>query len=387
MRIAHVTATLPPYWGGTGNVAWYNALGLARLGHEVHVFTVEQGGEPLDAREVRVHRLPALVRIGNAPLLPGLVPALAGFDVIHLHYPFFFGAEMVWAASRLSGIPYVLTYHNALIGDGARALLFRAWERTLGRLVVAGSRKLLAVSLDHARGLPLLRAMPPGRLAELPNGVDVERFHPAVAADWVREQLRIERGRPMVLFVAALDRAHYFKGLGRLLEAVARIRERQIALVVVGDGDQRREYEAQADALGIRSLVHFVGAVAHAALPPYFAAADVLALPTSPPESFGVVLVEALACGTPVVASDIPGVRAVVRATGGGILVPPGDVAALAAALADLAADPARRAALGRRGRRAVEERYAWPAIAKRLEAIYEEVCADVTRARTRRAA
>ena len=91
MRIAHVTATFPPYQGGTGTVCYHNALGLARLGHEVTVFTAEHpGGGHVDPEEFMVCRLPSLFRIGNAPFLPVLL-GLREFDVIHLHLPFPFG--------------------------------------------------------------------------------------------------------------------------------------------------------------------------------------------------------------------------------------------------------------------------------------------------------
>ena len=103
MKIVHVTATFPPYRGGTGTVCYYNALGLARLGHEVTVVTARQagdGGRGADPPGVTVRRLPALLRLGHATFLPGL-RGLKGFDVIHLHPPFILGAEMVWAVSRV----------------------------------------------------------------------------------------------------------------------------------------------------------------------------------------------------------------------------------------------------------------------------------------------
>ncbi|MGH2355097.1 MAG: glycosyltransferase family 4 protein, partial [Chloroflexota bacterium] len=338
LRVAHVTATFPPYWGGTGNVAWHNAHQMAQRGHAVHVLTADLGGEALAPDGVHVHRLRPLLRAGNAPVLPALLPALRGFDLIHLHYPFFFGAEAVWAASRLYRTPYVLTYHNALIGDGLRAPLFRAWERVLGTVVLSGADRVLAVSLDHAAAQSWFAGCAGRRCAELPNGVDTERFHPAVDGRWVRERFGIDSRTPLVLYAAALDRAHHFKGLHRLLDALRQLQIQQsdLALLIVGDGDQRGAYEAQVDALGLRPTIRFAGSVRQSDLPPYFAAADLLVLPTSPPESFGMVLIEAMACATPVIASDIPGVREVVRSTGGGRLVPPGDVDALAQAIGDL---------------------------------------------------
>jgi glycosyltransferase involved in cell wall biosynthesis len=305
---------------------------------------------------------------------------LRSFDLIHLHYPFFFGAEMVWAAARLFGVPYVATYHNALIGDGRRAVLFRIWEQSLGQLVLGGSRRLVAVSLDHAMSQPWLAAQPPDMLVEIPNGVDTTTFHPGADDAAIRARFGIDPATPVLLFVAALDRAHHFKGLSRLLAAVEPLRDQGIAVLVAGDGDQRGRYEAEVDQRGLREVVHFAGAVAHRDLPPYFAAAGVLALPTGPPESFGMVLIESLACGTPVIASDIPGVRAVVRQTGGGILVPLGDVDALTGAITRLLSDHAMRRQLGATGRAVVVSDYDWRTIGPRLEALYREVLATPAR-------
>ena len=146
MKIAHVSATFPPYRGGTGNVCYHNARQLARLGHEVHVFTASaplleschpdegriwgiapKGHDKAGLRDgFTVHRLSPLVQVGNAPVLPQLVWNLRDFDLIHLHYPFILGAEMMRVASLMFDIPLAISFHNDLIGDGARAHLFAA---------------------------------------------------------------------------------------------------------------------------------------------------------------------------------------------------------------------------------------------------------------------
>lgn len=404
-RIAHVTATFPPYCGGTGNVAWHNARELARLGHEVHVFTAGPGvlggsggpaegpaertertaGEAPDG--VRVHRLRPVVRVGNAPLLAGLFPALRRFDLVHLHYPFYFGAEMVLAASRAFGVPYVITYHNDVQLNGRLASLPRVHHWLIGRRVLAGAQRLLFTTRDY--GAMSYAAGLAGRptSGELPNGVDVDRFAAVADGEAVRARYGVAprtaggggesgpAGNPLVLFVGSLDRAHYFKGLRVLFEAVRQLGLQAPPVLVVGDGDLRPAYERQATELGLAGRVRFAGWVTDADLPRHYAAADVVVLPSvTRGEAFGVVLLEAMASGKPVIASDLPGVRTVVRAAGGGLLAPPGDAPALARAIAVLAADPRRRTELGRAGRQAVVAHYAWPTIGRRLEAIYRAV-------------
>ncbi len=376
MRIAHVTATFPPHYAGTGVVCYHNALGLARLGHRVTVFTAREPIPPgyTDPPEVEVRRLPALFRIGNAPLLPGLAH-LNGADIVHLHHPFIFGAEIIRAVSRFRGIPYVLTHHNDLIGRGLRRYLFDLYSALIVPWIVAGARRIIVVSADHARSCrlaPLFRRRW-ADVVEVPNGVDADRFRPGLDGSGVRQRYGVPENARVVLFVGALDRAHHFKGLDHLLQAFRSVGNAGAVLMVVGDGDLKGEFVALADRLGLSDRVRFVGTVPHERVPAFYAAADVVVLPSFPPESFGMVLIEAMACGKPVVAHAIPGVRSVVRDGEDGLLARPGDVADLAAKIQALLDDPDRRREMGGRGRTKVEERYAWPRIIPRLVQVYEE--------------
>jgi glycosyltransferase involved in cell wall biosynthesis len=379
MRIAHVTATFPPYMAGTGYVADYQTRELARRGHEMHVFTAADGAaEHALHGAVHVHRLPATARVGNAPVLPGLLE-LARFDAVHLHYPFISGAELIWAACRARRIPYVAQYHNDLIGVGLRDAIFKLYSRLCSGLVLGGAERILAVTLDHAlncNAAPLFRRHPE-RLVELYNGVDADHFRPA-AGDAARAGLQIPQQAEVVLFVGALDAAHHFKGLSTLLRAFARVGGAERRLLVVGDGDMRAHYQREAAELGIAGQACFAGRVAHAELPAYYAAADVVVLPSSPPESFGMVLIEGMACGKPVIGSRIPGVRSLIDEGRDGRLAEAGDVGDLAAALGALLDLPAdARSAIGRAGRRKVEQRFTWARVADRLESLYAELISE----------
>src|SRR5581483_4865092 len=115
MKIAQVTATFPPYWGGTGNVVAETARLLHERGHVVTVLTGQRPGTEVIDFPFGIEYLPALLRLGNAPLTPHLVGKLRGYDLVHLHYPFIFGAEITCGAARYWRIPLVLTYHNELL--------------------------------------------------------------------------------------------------------------------------------------------------------------------------------------------------------------------------------------------------------------------------------
>jgi glycosyltransferase involved in cell wall biosynthesis len=293
LRIAHVTATFPPYHGGTGNVCYHHARELARRGHDVQVFTAAMPGAP--ARELcegfMVRRLRPALRVGNAPLLPHLLSVLRGFDVIHLHYPYILGAEIVRLASIVYRVPLVISFHNDLIGRGTRALLFALYQRLSASLTVRGAARLCAVSLDHYESSKLRRALADGGplAVELPNGVDVSHFRPCAPGVDVRRRYGIPAEATVVLFAAALDRAHHFKGLGTLLQAM-RLLPSNVWLLVVGDGDLRETYMQQATIPGIAGRVVFAGSIDHADMPPFFCSAELTVLPSSPPESFGLVL-------------------------------------------------------------------------------------------------
>jgi glycosyltransferase involved in cell wall biosynthesis len=314
------------------------------------------------------------LRLGNAPLLPGLLQ-IDDVDIIHLHYPFIFGAEIIWAISKLHHIPFVVTYHNDLIGLGLRRLLFNAYSVLTAGRVMNAAAKLGVLSFDHARSCkmtPLFQRRW-NDVVEIPNGVDTELFRPQPEDPAVRRDLDIPQDAPLVLFVGALDRAHYYKRIPFLLQVFSKIR-RNAVLMIIGDGDCKAQYKMQAETLGIGHRVIFLGRIPFTSLTKYYNCADILVLPSNLVESFGVVLIEAMACEKPVIASDLPGIRAVVSDGVDGWLVPPVKEDAWIEKIQSLLDDPRMRRKMGIRGRAKIEARYAWPKIALQLVRIYEEV-------------
>lgn len=379
LRIAHVSATFPPYRGGTGNVCFHNARVLAQRGHDVHVFTAAAAGAP--ARETRdgfsIRRLRPLLRVGNAPVLPGLLGALRGFDIVHLHYPFF-GGEISALAAYLGRTPLVITYHQDVLLGGAIGLAERALRHTVGRSALRSAARVLFTSRDYAQASyarPLLRGRS-ARVGELPNGVDIDAFTPGAASAVLRAGIAPQSGDRVALLVAGLDRAHYFKGVAVFLQALAGLPP-NIKAVIVGDGDMRAEYQAMAGRLRLDARVTFAGRVADADLASYYRLADVTVLPsTTMGEAFGLVLVESMACGTPVIASDLPGVRTVVAHARDGLLVAPGDAAALSRALGRICNDDRLQRAMGQAGRVKAVAYYSWDTLGAQLEAEYAAVIA-----------
>lgn len=379
MRIAHVTATFPPYQAGTGIVAFHNATELAWRGHEVHVFTAAMDGAPREEtlEGVNIHRLRAWVKYGNASALPQLTARLHGFDVVHLHLPFYGGSEPIWVLTAFSRLSIVTTHHQDVVIPGLQGHLTGFHDRLFSRRLMEMARFACFTSLDYAVHSKFNRrgSDRPLNVTELPNGVDVQHFRPAARNEDLRRDLGI-RDRKTALFVGALDRPHYFKGVDRLLQAMQRLERDDVFLIVAGSGDLRDGYRRQAAELGIADRVAFPGYIPDDLLPDYYRLADVTVLPSvTAGEAFGLVLLESLACATPVIASNLPGVRTVVADGTDGYLATPGDVADLAAQLDKLLSlpDDARRA-MGAAGRRKVEARYSWERIGDILEDLYAEV-------------
>jgi glycosyltransferase involved in cell wall biosynthesis len=376
LRIAHLTATFPPYPGGAGNTAHRFAVGQAERGHHVEVFTAAAEGSPPPDGDAIVHRVEPAFAIGNAPLIPRIA-RLRGFDVLHLHYPFIFGVELLLASRVGRGgrdAAVLVHYKNELIGEGGRRPLFAAYERLSPPLLIRHADRVCVLSVDHAESVPYLsslRRRRPERVVEMPNGVDAERFSPG-PGDGTRARLGIPEDAVVAAFVATLDRAHHFKRLDVAIDALARASDERLHIVVAGDGELRPRFEEQAAAAGVGDRVHFLGRVPHLELPEMLRAADLFLLTTEPPESFGIVLIEAMATGLPVLATEYPGVRAVVDDGLNGHLVPAGDAGAVAAALDRLAgAGPEERERLGSNGRSKAEREWSWPRLLDRMDEAY----------------
>ncbi|HYH62863.1 MAG TPA: glycosyltransferase family 4 protein [Solirubrobacterales bacterium] len=373
-----MTATFPPYPGGAGNTAHRFAVGQAERGHHVEVYTAPYPGKIPPSPGVEVHRVPPAYAIGNAPLIPRLAK-LGGFDLVHLHYPFIFGSELTLLArlrKKRREQALLVHYKNRLVGDGRRGMLFEAYEHTVAPALIRASDRVCVLSPDHADSVSYLRRageQDPAKLIEMPNGVDAERFSPGEDMSGIRERLGIPTEAVVAAFVATLDRAHHFKRLDVAIDALAELGDGEVHIVVAGGGELVDDFRVRAAERGVAERVHFLGAVPHPDLPNVLRASDLFLLTTEPPESFGIVLIEAMAAGLPVIATDYPGVRAVV-ADGTGLLAPQGDARAVAARLRELvAAGPDGRRTMGEAGRRRAEEEWNWPRLLERMDEAYEE--------------
>jgi D-inositol-3-phosphate glycosyltransferase len=240
---------------------------------------------------------------------------------------------------------------------------------------------MVGVSRDHIMRYTNDRS----KVAIIPNGVDLEVFKPR-SRSLSRARLDLAADRQIALFVAALDSAHRSKNLGGLLESFAGAKLAKGLLLVVGDGDLKRSYQLLARQLGIGRQVVFLGAMSPSELPDVYSAADVTVVPSIDQESFGLTVVESWACGTPVIASSLPGMGSLVSEGVDGCLVQPGDVDALSAALKQAFVDQTTLERWGESGLEKVHKRFNWDGIAQTLEDLYQDAVLTPDAAARRRA-
>jgi len=389
MKIAQVTPVYPPYNGGIGAVAFEYANQLVRRGHQVDVLTPEyrSGGndrrksvkdnDTLTCVSPNVIRLKPVVKFGNAALVPEIRAHLDNYDLVHLHYPFFGGADFVSQWKTMSKVPLVTTYHMDVKGVGLKSLIFRTYGAMIRAGVLKASDAILVSSADYAEHSQIASFMRhhKDRFAEMPFGVDAQRFQPG-SSQTIRARLNIPSNAPVVIFVGGLDKAHYFKGVPVLLRALQLMKDKSCELIVVGKGSRKKVFESMAVDKGMKNRIHFVGGVSSEELPEYYRAADLHVLPAiDRSEAFGIVTLEAAASGLPSIVSNLPGVRSVIKEGETGLLSAPKNVRSLRDSLTELVQDQALCRKMGQAARKRVEEKYDRNLLIDRLEQIYEDLC------------
>jgi glycosyltransferase involved in cell wall biosynthesis len=383
VRILQVTAFYPPSLGGVQFYVQRLSQSLVRRGHEIDVLTVNTE----DARSyercsdttnvIRCH-LDASYHRGlvSTELCRRLISAKS-HDLYHVHVPFPLGVEMTVLASRRNSTPLVATHHGQGIrGDPLYALAAGSYSLFSRAVSFRGLDRLVFLTQSYADSLWLPRPVRQ-QVVIVPTGADVSRFSPAQDGSEVREQYGLGPEAPLVLFVGSLRAGNGYKGVDHLIRAVPAIRRLSpgARVMIVGGGGLLPKLKEQTRQMTLDSTVVFTGAIDNARLPQYYAASDLLVLPSVPggSENSPLVLFEAMASGKPAVASRLPGVCEIVQDGETGLLVPPAEPDEIAAAVARLLNDDGFRLAAGRRAR-AAAERYSWDDCARRMEAIYREL-------------
>jgi phosphatidylinositol alpha-mannosyltransferase len=365
LKVAIVSPYGYPHPGGVNEHVRHTYEAMRRLGHDAWIITSKYGKERED--EGRIIRLgtgyafPANGSMGRVTLgwrfkeQARELLAEHRFDILHFHEPLvpFLSPTVLDQSNTIN----VATFH-AFGGFSPSYWVGRRFaggllEKLDGRIAVSGAAR-------H-----FISRYFPGDYRIIPNGVDLDRFGDAEPLEEWRD------GTINILFVGRFEER---KGLIHLLKAYHRLRKRHVdaRLLVIGSGPKAREYRRF---VGLRQIrdVEFLGRLTDADKARFFASADIFCSPATGQESFGVVLLEAMAAGVPIVASDIHGYKNVVQRGVQGLLVEPKNHRALAAALYRLANDPELRHRMGDAGRARAPE-YSWDRVTQQIVDFYHEV-------------
>ena len=350
--------------GVTAHVAQL-ARELGRSGHEVQVLAPHSPSRECQDSDLLVPLgrsvpLPSGGSIARVSLSWWLYPKVRAllkkekFDIIHLHEPM--APILPLCVLEFSDTVNVGTFHASY----ARQHLYRMsspiikrWQQRLhGNIAVSPAAQRYVNNTF------------PGDYEIIPNGIDYDHF-----SSNVRPFPKYQDGKLNILFVGRLEKR---KGLRYLLEAYGRLKWEMpdIRLIVVGPGNPDRESYRVISSQNLQDG-EFVGRASYEYLPRYYASADIFCSPATGAESFGIVLLEAMAAGKPVVASDIEGYRGIITHGEQGLLFPKKDSGALADTLRVLARDPELRQKLGGQGNRSAED-FRWEVVAGRVENYYE---------------
>ena len=365
MKICFYNVTASFIQGGLETYCWEAGRALARRGHRVSIvaglggearhqevellrfaFRREQQWPDFGTRFRRLMERLSFARHSLAHLVG------SGYDAVVVNKPFDF--PILWQARR-KGL--------------AAQTVFRS-----GGTEFYACDRYFSGSIDHWLSTSRYNAAQVesryGRKVEvLHNGVDVDQFKPQPRAPALRARLGLPAAAQVLVSVGRLVG---WKGLRVIIEALPQLPQ-DAHYLIVGDGPDAERLREQAAQLGVAERVHFFGRVAHEELPQVLAQADILVQPSVGEESFGITLVEAMACALPVVASRQGGMTEIVLPGVTGELPPPGDVGAWRDAISQLLREPDRRRALGTAGRVRVVAEFTWAANAARLERLLQE--------------
>jgi phosphatidylinositol alpha-mannosyltransferase len=363
VKIGLVSPYVYPLPGGVTQHVGYLYEHLRRRGHDVRIISashgLQRGAEGDVIRLGKGVSMPANGSMGTLTVSPRYRSQVREmldherFDLLHFHEPLV--PLLSWAVLRESRSVNVATFH-AYAGYSVGYELAR---RTIGWLLLERLHGRIAVS---AAARHFIDRYFPGDYKVIPNGVDVDRATAAVPiARW-------QDGTPNILFVG---RHEPRKGLLHLLAAyrLLRLDGRRCRLLVVGTGPQEREARRYVMTRRLPD-VEFLGRVGDTEKAQLFRTADIYVSPATGRESFGIVLLEAMAAGAPIVCSDIHGYKGVVRREREALLVEPGDKEALAAAMARLLDDPLLRVRLGDAGRLRAAE-FSWARVTAKVDDYY----------------
>jgi glycosyltransferase involved in cell wall biosynthesis len=371
MKVLHLCKFFPPVTGGIETVAHELCEGLARRGHAVQVLcasTDRLQHEDRGAAGYPVTRAASWGKLLSMSVSPALLRdarrRCEGMDIVHVHMPDPLNALAVWLARPRGKV--VVHWHSDVVRQRLAMRLYRPLQCWLLRRADA----VVATSQAYASSSPWLADVA-AKTAVIPIGISDPRGAPDDAAV---ERIQDRFGGRRIVF--SLGRMTYYKGFDVLIDAAAALQDHCV-IIVGGEGDLLGRYRDEVKLRGLSDRIVFIGHVPEAEVADYLRACSVFCLAsTQRAEAYGVVLLEAMAMGRPLVTTDIPGsaVPWINRSEETGLIVPVGDAAALAAAIHRIVADEPYARRLGEAARKRFERSFQADSMVELTEALYDRL-------------
>jgi rhamnosyl/mannosyltransferase len=364
ISVLQVGKFYPPYAGGIETHLQQLCTHLQRFADiRVVVANMDRHSVTEEVSGIKVHRAGTPVYVGGAPVSPGMVTAIrcSPAHIVHIHWPNP-AAVLAYLASGHTG-QLVLTYHSDIVRQKVGASLFGP----ILNLVMARCAAVICTSPNYLETSPILRRFQK-TCHVIPYGIETEKL--AIRNDAMVEKLRRQYGQRIVL---AVGRLVYYKGFEYLIQAMRFVDGRA---VIVGDGPLREKLQRLSVGCGVADRVIFAGEKHGEDLAAYFHAADVFALPSiARSEAFGIVQLEAMACGKPVINTRLDsGVPAVSLDRITGVTVPPANSESLARAINNLLENGDLRSRYGKAGQMRVAQEFTVETMAQRTWQLYRRI-------------
>ncbi len=372
MRILQVAPYFHPHIGGVESHVRDISLELIRRKQDVEVLTARYD-PALPEREnhwgIPIRRSKTMFTAFSTPMSPRIGKSFEkDVDIVHVHSPPPFTEWFTIRGARRQQLPVIITHHCDLeIPSKVGPFVTGVYRRTIGRSALSKATRIVVTTESYGRTSNCVWRFHPDII---PNTVDVERFKPGLDASSIIERERL-KGKHMAMYVG---RIVFHKGLEYFIQSAQDTPDNMVHLIV-GTGPKMDELKAMARRYGVARKVRFAGYVSDEDLPLYYTAADVLVLPSvSRLEAFGIVGLEAMATGTPVVLSNIPGVKDVIQHGEHGYLAEPLDSKDIARKISAVIEDPEEAAEMAKRARRHVVSNYSLRNVGKMLIKLYRDV-------------
>ena len=380
-RICLVTHYFPPHKGGIEQVSYEQSKRLTESGYQIDVLTSKfEGRNTNPIKGIRIHHYPSL-NVAKRFGVPYPIISFKAYktftqlikkcDLVHAHGHVYMSSYMAGMVAKKYKKPFIVTQHNTFIDyQSFLNIIEQLNDFIIGKSVLKHANKVITVSKETMKYVLKLGA-DKTKTSVIYNGVDIDYFRP-VNKGKSREKLGLPKNRKIILSVRRLV---YKNGLDTLIESVPLVAQNHpdVLFVVAGKGPSRKLIEDRIKELGIDNNVKLTGFVPDNLLPVYYDAADYFVIPSASGEGLPLVLLEAMACGLPVIATTVGGTPEIIKHMKNGVLVPPRNPEAMAETMSKILSEERLGPTIGEEARRIVENRFTWEENLRQLQEIYNE--------------